>query len=99
MEYDAFISYARKDGSEYAEKLERDFVTASVKPWRDRHDLDPEQDYTAELEEGIENSHAVVCCITPDTRRKDSFVRREIAYALAIRKPILPLIFQGTLPP
>src|SRR5215472_17191688 len=99
MEYDVFISYARKDGSQYAERLERDFVAAGLKPWRDQRDLDPNQDYTAELEHAIENSESVVCCMTPDTKRDDSFVRREIGYALAIHRPIIPLIFQGTIPP
>jgi hypothetical protein len=58
-----------------------------------------DQDFSAELEQGIENSNRVVCCITPDTRREDSFVRREIGYALAVHRPIVPLIFEDTIPP
>jgi len=99
MRYDVFISYARKDGSEYAERLDNGFVTAGLKAWRDRRDLDPDQDFTGELEEGIENSDSVICCITPDTHRNDSFVRREIGYALAVRKAIVPVIFEDTIPP
>jgi hypothetical protein len=40
----------------------------------------------------------VVVCITPDTRREDNFVRRELA-TLALGKPVIPLIFEHTLPP
>jgi hypothetical protein len=99
MPYDAFISYARKDGLNHAERLERDLIAAGLKSWRDRRDLDPDQDFSAELEQGIEQSTWVVCCVTPDTRRDNSFVRREIGYALAVHKPIVPLIFEDTIPP
>ncbi len=98
-DYDVFISYARNDGLSYAEQLEAELSQAGFKPWRDKRLLDPNQDFTAELERGIERSAQVVCCITPDTRRDDSFVRREIAYAIALGKPIIPLIFEDTLPP
>lgn len=54
---------------------------------------------TSELEHGIDQSTQLVCCVTPDTRRGDSFVRREIAYAMAVNKPIVPIIFEDTLPP
>jgi hypothetical protein len=97
--YDVFISYARKDGMNHAEQLERDLTAAGLRTWRDRRDLDPDQDFSAELEHGIERSTRVVCCITPDTRRDNSFVRREIGYALAVHKPIVPLIFEDTIPP
>jgi hypothetical protein len=99
MQYDAFISYARQDGLEYAKRLEGDLIAAGLKSWRDQRDLDPDQDFTAELEQGIEKSARVICCVTPDTRRDNSFVRREIGYALAVHKPIVPLIFEGTIPP
>jgi nucleoside 2-deoxyribosyltransferase len=98
-DYDVFISYARNDGVSYAERLERDLPRMGFRTWRDKRLLDPNQDFTAELERGIERSAQVICLITPDTRRDDSFVRREIAYALALGKPIIPLIFQDTLPP
>jgi hypothetical protein len=99
MRYDVFISYARKDGDEPANRLEHDLVAAGMKPWRDRRELDPNQDFSAELEHGIDQSTQLVCCVTPDTRRGDSFVRREIAYAMAVSKPIVPVIFEDTLPP
>jgi hypothetical protein len=94
-----FISYARQDGREYAARLDTDLRAAGFRTWRDTRDIDPNQDFSAELEEAISNSTHVVCCITPDTVRKDSFVRREIGYALAVKKPIIPLVFERTLPP
>jgi len=97
--YDVFISYARQDGSAHAERLEHDLSSAGFRTWRDKRDLDPDQDFTAVLEEAIERSRRIVCCITPDVRRSTSFVRREIGYALAKRRPVIPLVFADTLPP
>lgn len=88
--YDVFISYARKDGRLHAERLEHGLAAAGLAAWLDKRDLDPDQDFTAALEHAIEQSERVLCCITPDTKRGTSFVRREIGYALALRKPVIP---------
>ncbi|MBN1563818.1 MAG: HEAT repeat domain-containing protein [Anaerolineae bacterium] len=97
--YDAFISYARRDGLTRAMQLESDLRAEGFTTWRDTRDLDPDQDFTVALEHAIEQSARVIVCITPDTRREDNFVRREIGYALALRKPVIPLIFESTVPP
>lgn len=94
-----FISYARADGRDYARRIDDDLRAAGFRTWRDTRDIDPYQDFSAELETAIEHASHVVCCVTPDVRRDDSFVRREIGYSLRLKKPIVPLIFQGTLPP
>jgi len=96
--YDVFISYARRDGLERAARLEKDLSAAGLRTWRDKRQLDPDKDFTAELEQAIEQCVRVVCCITPDTKRDDSFVRREISYALAVKKPVIPLVFDNTIP-
>jgi hypothetical protein len=96
--FKVFISYARED-VKYAERIQQVLEEAKIEFWRDTRDLDPNQDFTAELERAIEQSERVVCCITPDVKRPDSFVRREISYALKLKKPIIPLIFENTLPP
>jgi nucleoside 2-deoxyribosyltransferase len=94
-----FISYARRNGFERARHLDRDLTANEVTTWRDQRQLNPDLDFTAELETAIEESGGVVCCVTPDVRRADSFVRREIGYAIAVGKPIVPLIFEDTIPP
>lgn len=94
-----FISYARQDGLFFAERLERDLEAQGMRIWRDKRNLNPNQDFSAELEKAIEASTHIVVCITADTKRNDSFVRREIGYALALQKPIIPLVMDGTLPP
>lgn len=93
-----FISYARAD-SQQAEKLEKQLKTRGIKVWRDIRNLDPSQDFTGEIEDAIQNSSHVIVCLTRDVKRKDSFVRREIAYALSRGKSVIPLMFpEGELP-
>ncbi|MCL4246910.1 MAG: HEAT repeat domain-containing protein [Anaerolineae bacterium] len=97
--YDAFISYARADGVDEATWLEDELHTRGLRTWRDTRGIDPSHDFTAEIERAIEESRNVVACITPDVRRADSFVRREIGYALALGKPVLVARFKEVPPP
>lgn len=101
-EYDVFISYARADGRDEADRLYQEFDGAGLKAWRDERSLDPYQDFSGEIEIAIEKSQHVVVCLTPSLlahyddrtgKRKDSFVRREIIYAQGCEKPIIPLVF------
>ncbi len=93
-----FISYARKDGREYASRLDSDLQKIGFHTWRDTRDIDPAQDFSAEIENGIEKAACVALCVTPDSKRSDSFVRREIQYAQIVKKPVIPLRF-ADIPP
>jgi len=71
--YDAFISYARTDGSQHAERRERELTAAGLASWRDKRDLDPDQDFTAALERAIEQSARASCVAsrrTPNATRR-----------------------------
>lgn len=94
-----FLSYARTDGSEFVHKLDKALPKEGFKTWLDERGIDPSQDFTAELEQAIEAASYVVTCVTPDIKRPDSFVRREIAYASLSRKPIIVARFHDTIPP
>lgn len=94
-----FISYARADGADEAEQLYHNLKKQEIDAWRDIQNLDPYTDFSVEIEEAIERSTHVVVCVTQDVRRADSFVRREVAFALALKKPIIPLVFEGGIPP
>lgn len=93
-----FLSYARKDGREHVEKLDRALTAHGFRTWRDLRDIDHTQDFTAEIEIGIEQASHVLVCVTPASKEKDGFVRREIQYGLALRKPVLPLRFVDVVP-
>ena len=105
-----FISYARADAV-HACRLEQDLQRLGFATWRDTRDLDESQDFSGEIERAMRAASHVVVCLTPDVRRRaDSFVRREIAYALgqdAVRRnarprsrlPLVPVVFpDGELP-
>lgn len=93
-----FISYARKDGGEYAGRLHTALESAGFRAWRDTRDIDPAQDFSAEIESGIEKAACVALCLTPESKRSDSFVRREIQYAQVLKKPVIPLRFAEIAP-
>ncbi|MBL8156714.1 MAG: TIR domain-containing protein, partial [Anaerolineae bacterium] len=96
--HDVFISYARKDANLGAAPLDA-ALQPRYRTWRDIRGIDPSQDFTAEIEKAIKASRCVVVCITPDVERDDSFVRREIAYASYLKKPILVARFADIAPP
>src|SRR5713101_4586122 len=99
-----FISYARAD-ARYAEQLYADLRSRGLDPWLDTRQLDPNQDFTGQIEFTIRRASHVLACLTPDVkRRENSFVRREIVYALAQdtarrkesppqRLPLIPVVF------
>src|SRR5687767_9256618 len=98
-----FISYARADRA-YADRVKALLENAGYSVWLDTSNLDPNQDFTAEIEYAIKDASHFVVCLTKDVQRKDSFVRREIAFALNTNKkrgqetpvrklPIIPMVF------
>lgn len=95
----AFLSYARSDGSKYANQLATDLSHAGYEVWWDQRNLNFFADFTSELESAIASADVMIACITSGSTRQDSFVRREIGYALAIHKPIIPIILGNALPP
>jgi len=50
--YDVFISYARADGSRYAEQLDEALKAAGIRAWRNVRDIDPAMDFTADSDSG-----------------------------------------------
>jgi hypothetical protein len=94
-----FVSYARRDCQEASARLARNLEHAGFRVWRDTRAIHPAQDFTSQIESGIASASYVVACITNDTLRGDSFVRREIGYASLSNIPILAARFQDVLPP
>jgi HEAT repeat protein len=86
-----FISYARSDGSDAATHVLTELARSQISAWMDGRNLDPFHDFTAEIEDAIERASHIAVCITQGSKRDDSFVRREIQYAIISHKPIVPL--------
>ncbi len=96
---EVFISYSRTDGNEHVGKLIEALNSTGVRTWRDTRGIDPSKDFTAEIERAIKSATYVVVCVTPDIERDDSFVRREIQYALLCGKQVIVARFEEVLPP
>jgi hypothetical protein len=99
IQYDAFISYARKEAGMGAAPLDSALKGEGFKAWRDKRNIDPSADFTAEIEKGMEAAARVILCLTPDCLRDNSFVRREVAYAEILHKPVLVARFADVRPP
>ena len=104
-----FVSYSRQDGNAFATHLHAALEASGFPIWRDVRDLKAGQDFTADLETALESASHVVVCLTPDAKRDNSFVRREIQYALLIDEerrntrtgaalPVIPLRFEEIKP-
>jgi len=93
-----FISYARSDGRDEAESLYRALHERHISAWYDRRNIEAGQDFSAEIEDGIEKATHVAVCVTPGSKRDTSFVRNEIQYARLVNKPIIPLRFENIAP-
>ena len=72
MTHQVFISYARRDGSQLAARLDRDLQAVGYSTWRDVRSIDPYQDFSGEIEAGIRSAELVVVCITPSVESRST---------------------------
>lgn len=86
-----FISYSRKDGEAYAQKLFAYLREKGLKAWYDK--LIVSGGWEEQIEQELEASSHVLVCITPEVHLTQSFVRREILLAQRLEKVIIPLVF------
>lgn len=86
-----FISYSRKDGEAYAQKLFAYLRENGLKAWYDK--LIVSGGWEEQIEQELEASSHVLVCITPEVHLTQSFVRREILLAQRLEKVIIPLVF------
>jgi len=100
-----FISYAKKDTFELADRLYRQLNSLDgVTAWMDR-DLRPSLDWSLQIQNQIDNCDEMIVLLSPDVNRKKtddvdiSFVMKEIHYARRTGKPITPIMAEDTSPP
>jgi hypothetical protein len=90
--YDLFISYARRDGSEYAEELKRQLDAAGVSCFLDKDDIAAGLDLRPSLARALRRSVALAVIVTP-LARSSAYVALEIATFAANGRPIVPVRF------
>lgn len=95
-----FISYGRSDAGEVARQLAASLRETGYRPWLDVEEgIPPGSPFDSRIEAGIEASSALVALLSPGSVRRDSFCRRELLFARAHRKPILPVRLAEVTPP
>ncbi len=87
-----FVSYAHADAQSFADEVRASLEHQSHEVWLDREGgIRPGGLWDVSIEEGLRNADAVVAILTPAAVRDDGFCRNEITYALAMKKPIIPI--------
>jgi formylglycine-generating enzyme required for sulfatase activity len=89
-----FISYSRRDSSNFADELLAGLEVAGFAPFLDRHDIAPGEDWEARLGGLIEQADTVVFVVSPEAVKSERCTW-EVDKALAEAKRVLPVIFKA----
>src|SRR5262245_65971717 len=85
-----FISYARNDGSDFAEYLVVALKLAGFDAYFDRHDIAKAEDWELRLSELIGRSDTVIFVITPTSIRSER-CDWEVKRTMALAKRLVPV--------
>ncbi|MFN7916891.1 MAG: TIR domain-containing protein [Vicinamibacterales bacterium] len=86
-----FISYARSDGSAFAEELMAGLEAAGFDPFLDRHDIGGGEDWEARLVNLLQQADTVVYVLTPASVRSERCAW-EIKQAETLSKRVIPVV-------
>lgn len=91
---DVFISYRRKN-VEFAKELVAALKTAGKECWVDWEDIPPgSEGFTDDIKRGLEASDAFLAVLSPDYMESTYCVDMELAYAVQLKKKIIPVVIQ-----
>jgi hypothetical protein len=87
-----FISYARKDGEEFAYKLHDSLEAKGISAWMDKRGGIREGKYwDKEIEKAVKACKVLLFVVTPGGVASDN-CHDEWAYAMSLKKPVYPLM-------
>jgi WD40 repeat protein len=86
-----FISYARKDGSKLALRLQKDLAKEGLYVWLDTQSIRGGEIWTAEIERAIDDCATVLAVLTPEYFRSPT-CRAEQERSLRKGKSVIPLL-------
>ena len=87
----AFISYARADGAEFAHELRGDLEKRHIPTWLDTYDIDPGKPFYEEIDRGLRQAKAILVILTPGAVMSQQ-VMAEWNSALNQLLPVIPLL-------
>ena len=86
-----FVSYARRDGADLAQRLLRDLEASGFDVWLDTHRLSGGQVWTREIEQAIDRCDCLLAVLTKGSFESD-ICRAEQLHALRKGKVVIPLL-------
>jgi formylglycine-generating enzyme required for sulfatase activity len=89
-----FVSYSRRDSSEFAEELVAGLELAGFAPFLDRHDIAAGEEWEARLGGLIHQADTIIYVVSPEAV-KSPRCEWEVEKALAQSKRLLPVIFKA----
>ncbi|MBI3421698.1 MAG: TIR domain-containing protein, partial [Acidobacteria bacterium] len=91
--YDIFISYARRDGSEYAIKLRDQLQQLDFTCFLDLDELPPGSALTSDLKRSLSRSATLVLIGTERALVHSPYVQQEVEYFLGTGRRVVPIDF------
>jgi formylglycine-generating enzyme required for sulfatase activity len=88
-----FISYSRRDSSEFAEELLAGLELAGFAPFLDRHDIAPGEPWEERLIGLIQQADTVVYVISPEAVKSER-CSWEVDKTIALSKRLMPVVFK-----
>lgn len=88
-----FISYSRRDSSDFADELLTGLELAGFAPFLDRHDIAPGEPWEERLGGLIQEADTVVYVISPEAVKSER-CGWEVERTLALSKRLLPVVFK-----
>jgi formylglycine-generating enzyme required for sulfatase activity len=88
-----FISYSRRDSSDFAEELVAGLDLAGFAPFLDRHDIAPGEPWEERLGKLIQQADTVVYVISPEAVKSER-CGWEVDKTLALSKQLMPVVFK-----
>jgi len=89
-----FISYARRDGAELAQRLQRDLAARGIDAWLDTRRLEPGSTWSVEIERAINACEAILVLMTSGSYASE-ICRGEQLRAGRRGKRLIPILAQA----
>src|SRR5712691_2646871 len=86
-----FVSHARKDATELAQRLQQDLTAAGFDVWLDTERLRGGANWSVEIEQAIDRAHVVLALLTPGSYSSEN-CRAEQLRSLRTGKCVIPVL-------